>query len=247
MASPPDAPTPADLFFGGALRLEQPPRGAGYRANVDAFLLSRAALLDAPAAPRALDLGAGAGAVGLSYALFSSSPPTLVERNPAAAALARRNAAPFAGARVIEADVARARERAELVLCNPPFTDPSAGRPSPDPARDAARRGALAPFLRAAANSLEGPRARAFFVYPAERLPELLRGATLAGLAALSLRFVHARRLAPARVALVAFAPGPAPDTFRVLAPWFEWEGPTREPALAAFLEGRGEPPLPAR
>ncbi|HEU4408720.1 MAG TPA: methyltransferase [Polyangiaceae bacterium] len=240
----PPATPPADLFFGGALRLEQAPRGGGYRANVDAFLLARAALLDAPRAPRAVDLGAGAGAVGLSYALFSAAALTLVERDPLAAARARRNAAPFASARVLEADVERARARAELVLCNPPFTEPSSGRPSPDPARDAARRGALAPFLRAAARALDGPAARAFFVYPAGRLPELLQGAARAGLAAASLRFVHPRPGAPARVVLAAFAArgaGPA----RVLPPWFEWRGGARDPELEAFLAGEGDPALP--
>ncbi|MCU0682767.1 MAG: methyltransferase [Polyangiaceae bacterium] len=246
------APLPepsADHLFGGALRLEQPPRGAGYRANVDALLLSRAALLERGAGRRTLDLGAGVGTVGLSYALFSTTPAAslvLVERDPLAAALARQNAAPFPFASVLELDVEHAHERAELVLCNPPFTDPSAGRPSAAPSRDAARRGPLAPFLHAAARSLEGPDARALFIFPAERLPGLLQGAALAGLSAASLRFVHPRHGAPARVVIAGFAAAAPPHT-PVHPPWFEWEGAAREPALAAFLEGIGEPALPAR
>jgi tRNA1(Val) A37 N6-methylase TrmN6 len=237
---------PADLFFAGALRLEQAPRGEGYRANVDALLLSRAALLDARPARHVLDLGAGSGAVGLSYALFAPTALTLVERDPLAAARARRNAAPFAGARVVEADVEQLNVRADLVLCNPPFTEPASGRPSPDLARDGARRGALAPFIRAAARALEGENARAFFVYPADQLLELLRTAAREGLSAASLRFVHPRPSAPARVVLAAFTAA-RPAVAAVLPPWFEWQGKERDAELAAFLEGRGTPPLPPR
>jgi tRNA1Val (adenine37-N6)-methyltransferase len=237
-------PPETDRPFAGALRLAQPPRGAGYRANVDALLLGRAALLERPSARHGLDLGAGVGTVGLTYALFSGRPVTLVERDAAAAALARLNAGPFADARVIEADVADVAVRADLIVCNPPYTEPSAGRRSPDPGRDAARRGRLAPFLSAAARCLDGPDARALFIYPSEKLPELWSTARAAALSPASVRFVHPRREAPARAIIVSFVARPAGQTL-VHPPWFEWHGARRDPDLAAFLAGTGEPPLP--
>src|SRR5579871_1698704 len=79
-----------DALFGGSVVLFQPPRGAGYRTNVDALLLAAFAAAPTPgnaalvvparagdrgvrqpplrprSAPVAFDLGAGVGAVGLA-------------------------------------------------------------------------------------------------------------------------------------------------------------------------------------
>jgi len=59
------APATQDALFGGSVVLFQPPRGAGYRTNVDALLLAGFAT-SSKVAKVAFDLGAGVGAVGLA-------------------------------------------------------------------------------------------------------------------------------------------------------------------------------------
>lgn len=130
-----------DGFLDGRLRLRQ---GRGHRAGHDAALL--AALTPPGQAGLVLDVGAGAGAVGLMAALLAPGARVgLVEITPAACALARENvAANGLGARVAvyEADVTSAPSRraaglvdetAALVLTNPPFHEPGRVRVTPDP------------------------------------------------------------------------------------------------------------------
>jgi hypothetical protein len=80
-----------DALFGGSVVLFQPPRGAGYRTNVDALLLAGFAT-GAHAAPVAFDLGSGVGAVGLALLrLGAARRVVLVEVDEQPAAMARRN------------------------------------------------------------------------------------------------------------------------------------------------------------
>ena len=55
-----------DALFEGRIRFFQPASGNGYRANVDALLLGAVRGRGDRMARRAVDLGAGAGAVGLT-------------------------------------------------------------------------------------------------------------------------------------------------------------------------------------
>src|ERR1051325_10644482 len=121
-----------DALFGGPLPFAQP--RAGYRVNVDSVLL--VAFAARGRAPRlALDLGAGVGALTLMLARVGvAKRAVLIERETDLAALARENLATNAVARSgIERDPARAGlppalpQRADLVLCNPPFYPVSAG------------------------------------------------------------------------------------------------------------------------
>src|SRR4029077_13316478 len=78
-----------DALLGGRVRLLQPRRG--YRVAVDAVLL--AAAVDAGPDQRALDLGAGVGAVGLCVAARLPGCRIVgIELQPELAALAERNA-----------------------------------------------------------------------------------------------------------------------------------------------------------
>ena len=163
-------PTPADgeaaleptldAFFGGAFHLHQPRHGA-FRAGHDALLVAAAVPPDF--AGRAVDLGAGAGAVGFAAAARAENlHVVLAERNGAIAALAERsrllarNAALAPRLAVAELDVLggrAAREAAglvdggfDLVLSNPPF-HPGNHRRSPHALRDEARAAPDVDFL----------------------------------------------------------------------------------------------------
>ncbi len=150
-----------DGFLNGRLLLKQ--GEGGHRAGADAILLASATPRDA--AGLLLDVGAGAGAVGLAAALLAPRARVgLVEIEPQACAMARGNIARNAlceRAQVFEADLfdAAARRAAGLanegacvVLTNPPYLDPARARVSPDPRRALAHVGAapLADWARAA-------------------------------------------------------------------------------------------------
>src|SRR5579863_4589263 len=135
--------TSDDAVLGGRLVLRQPL--SGHRVGHDAILL--AAATSARAGDHAVDLGAGVGAAGLALAQrIDGLSVTLVEIDPALAALAGENAAHNGlGERVRAAclDVAAPAAAfaaaglppgaADCVLMNPPFN--AAQNPSPDRGR----------------------------------------------------------------------------------------------------------------
>ncbi|MFC7702933.1 tRNA1(Val) (adenine(37)-N6)-methyltransferase [Plastorhodobacter daqingensis] len=147
-SSPPEELFPSedltlDAFLGGRVRAFQPRRG--YRAAMDPVLLAAAV----PARPgqELLELGCGAGVASLCLA---SRVPGLsltgVERQPAYADLARRNAAENgAPLTVVCADLqmlpSDLRDRSfDHVLANPPYYPAAAGTPARDAGREAALR-----------------------------------------------------------------------------------------------------------
>jgi len=124
----------------GRVRLLQPQRG--YRAGLDAALL--AAACDAADGARVIEAGCGGGAALLAAAARRPRARfTGVERDPAAAALARRSIAlNDLGDRVevLDGDVAarfQALGRApfDAALANPPFFDDPAALRAPAPER----------------------------------------------------------------------------------------------------------------
>ncbi|MFN8829268.1 MAG: tRNA1(Val) (adenine(37)-N6)-methyltransferase [Labrys sp. (in: a-proteobacteria)] len=181
-------PTTDDHFLAGRLRLLQPARG--HRVGTDAALLQSAV---APAfAGEVADLGAGVGAVGLSVAVRAPlARVTLVEKDPAIAALARANVdrnALSARVVVVEADVTLAGaariavgladRSVDLILTNPPFHDARRIRRSPDAYRAAAHGGGpalLDAWLRSAAAMLR-PGGDLVLIHRADALPALLAG-----------------------------------------------------------------------
>jgi len=231
----------SDALFAGALSVRQPRRG--YRVNVDALLLAAFAA-SGRRARLAVDLGAGVGAIGLALAhVGAAARVVLVERDPELAALAGANLLDNGVAGDVEVqDLERhglprsLAQRAELVVSNPPFYPPAAGTPSTR--APSARGGELAPFVRAAARALAGPRARAVFCYPAAALAELLARAEEARLVPKRLRLVHPRADAPARLALVELRRA-KPGGLVVEPPLVEWQsGRARSPELVRIVRG---------
>jgi tRNA1(Val) A37 N6-methylase TrmN6 len=165
-----------DAFLGGKLTLFQP--RYGYRAGIDAVLLS--ASIHTTKGARVLELGCGVGAAILCLgARVPGLHLTGVERETAFADLARRNGGE--AFEVVNADLAALpltlRQRQfDHVLANPPFYDRSASVASDDPAREAAH-GAqtpLATWVKIAAKRL-APKGQAHFIHRISALPELMR------------------------------------------------------------------------
>ena len=157
-----------DLFLGGALRIRQPK--TGYRAGLDAVLLAAACPTGMDPA-RCLDCGAGAGVAGLAAARrIANLSVTLIERDPALAAMAASNiAANQLGDRckIVQADLTRPlAEIAALapqagqfdhVLANPPYHAHGRGTRAADPLKDgshAMAAGAFDEWARFAAGML---------------------------------------------------------------------------------------------
>jgi tRNA1(Val) A37 N6-methylase TrmN6 len=174
-----------DLLLDGRLKLFQ---RTGHRAGTDAVLLAAAA----PALPSGLivDVGAGAGTVGLALALSNpDARVVLLEKNPLAAEDARRNidANSLAGrAGVLEADLfdkaarkaAGLGEAAELVVANPPCLGPGLAGASAHADRAMARvlrEGGGALWLKAALALLR-PGGAFVLIHRADALGEILAG-----------------------------------------------------------------------
>lgn len=150
--------TTEDAVLGGRLTLRQPRRG--HRVGHDAILL--AAATEALPREHAVELGAGVGAAGLALAQrIAGLNVTLVEIDPALAALAQENAArnglgdrvrlTVADVTAADAEFAKAGIRpgsAARVLMNPPFNDPARQSISPDPLRRLAHMGSAGTLPR---------------------------------------------------------------------------------------------------
>jgi tRNA1(Val) A37 N6-methylase TrmN6 len=177
-----------NAVLAGRLRLKQP--AVGHRFGHDAILL--AAACPARAGEQVVDLGAGVGAAGLALAArVDGCVVTLVEIDPALAALAAENAQRNGLAARVRAVVidttapARAfaaaglqQESVARVLMNPPFNDPVRQRGSPNRSRrvaHAATTATLASWVRTAARLLR-PRGTLTLIWRADGIAEVLAG-----------------------------------------------------------------------
>lgn len=170
--------TSVDTIFDGALKLEQGLRG--YRYNVDAVLL--AAFAHSVVGDHVVDVGAGAGPVGLGLAhLRDSRHVDLVERQPRLAELSRANIARNQltdRCRVIESNIQNLKGKTrhyDGAVMNPPYFRCGAGRQSPTNERALARHevhGTIAELVASTVRHLY-PQAPFCIVYSAERLGAL--------------------------------------------------------------------------
>lgn len=177
--------TSVDAVLGGRLRLRQPLRG--HRVGHDAILL--AAATGARAGEHAVDLGAGVGGAGLALAhRVAGLSLTLVEIDPALAALAAENVALNKledRVRAVAGDVEDAAALAaagltaksvDRVLMNPPFNDPRRQNVSPDPRRRLAHvagPGLLGRWIEAAGRLLK-PQGVLTLIWRADGLEDVL-------------------------------------------------------------------------
>ncbi len=211
--------TTTDAILGGAVTLEQPAQGHGYRVNVDSIHLARFAATSVPPGGHVTDLGAGVGAVALCLTrLAHPARLTLVELDADAAALARRNLrhAQWDGAwDVIESnldDWPAGPFEVDVVVANPPYTPPQGGRKAKAAGVARARQGDVGVFLRAAARVAKPGHTRIAFSYPSHALVTILTAARDAGLGLRRVTFVHAKPDSPARLALLQWTAGAGPD-----------------------------------
>lgn len=200
-----DAPQ-IDDFLEGRLRLAQ---GQGHRAGHDAVLL--AALTPPETEGLILDIGAGAGAVGLMAAVHAPRARVgLVEIDAGTCVLAQENIRRndlAARVSVHQADVTSAPARrasgltdeaAALVLTNPPFHDPARVRVTPDAGKARAHVAAapLSEWTRGAL-ALLAPGGVFVMIHRADALYDCL-AAVEGRLGGVSIRPVHTRPGAPA-------------------------------------------------
>ena len=178
-----------DAFLGGALHILQPKNG--FRAGVDSVLLAAAVPVSPGQKARILDVGAGAGVVGLALARrIPDAEVTLLERNPALAALCRSNIERNDLAervRVIEGDVSRPlggqaelanlAETFDHVVANPPYHTEGRGTLAVDPGKAKANAMAeegMARWARFMA-AMARPAGVATIIHKADALFELLK------------------------------------------------------------------------
>lgn len=233
--------------LGGRVRLLQPERG--YRAGLDAALL--AAACDVRPGARGLEAGCGVGAALLAAAVRRPGASFVgLERDPAAAALARRNLDLNGLAdrvEILEGDIAAGfralgRPPFDLVLANPPFFDDPAALRAPAPERRGAwiaddGLAAWTGFLTKAVR--EG--GAIVLIHRADKLGEIL--ALLAPKAgSFQIRPVHPFADQPAKRVLVrAVKTGKAP--LQILPPLVlhPREGAKHTPQAEAILRGEAD------
>jgi tRNA1(Val) A37 N6-methylase TrmN6 len=236
-----------DAVLGGRVRLHQPARG--YRAGTDAALL--AAACGARAGERVLEAGCGAGAALLAAAVRRPEANfTGLERDPAAAALARGNVA-LNGledrVRIVEGNAAGRFSDLKLAafdaaFANPPFFDDPTALRAPAPERRSAwiaeaGLGAWSGFLLKAVR--EG--GAITLIHRADRLADIL--ALLGkGAGSFQVRPVHPFADAPAKRVLVrAIKTGRAPLRLSPPLVLHGREGGKHTPEAEAILRGEAD------
>lgn len=185
----------------------------GHRLTVDSVLLTDF-LPQIKKTDSVIDLGTGTGAIALMLAYKTPAARIVgVEVDPASAQIARRNVSVnglLERVTIIEGDYRDLKDRYsegafEVVVSNPPYVKSGSGRISPYRGRDAARSelfGGLADLVEAAAY-LAGPTGRVYFVFPVERLFEMLGEIRQRGLRTGRLRFVHTDKVKRAKIFLI--------------------------------------------
>ena len=214
--------TTDDALLGGKLMLRQPAHG--HRAGHDAILLAAASA--ARSGERIADLGAGVGQAGLALAMRAKAGGVdrldlvMIERDPALAALAERNAKTNGiAARAVTLDLGAPAasfadhgvgpDSVDRVLMNPPFNDASRHQTSTQPLRSSAHiaaGGTLDIFVHAARRILK-PSGTLTLIWRADGLGDVLQSLAR-GFGSVAIVPVHSRDDGDAIRILVAAVKG---------------------------------------
>ncbi len=234
----------ADDFLGGRLSILQPRKG--HRSGIEAVLIAAMA----PLKPQqtVIDIGSGVGVAGLcALARVPEVKAILVEADPAAAGLARDNAARNGFSDRTEVVVGDITARGAIDRCglisaadhavaNPPFYDPASSRISPEKAAaHAAPDETLDAWLRFAVAALK-PDGSLTLVHRAEAL-ELVLAAFARRFGALAVLPVHPRPAMPATRVIVQGRKGSrAPPSILPGLVLHEVDGPGFRPQVEEIL-----------
>ena len=187
-----------DEILGGRLRIIQ--RKRGYRFSLDALLLAH--FVDLRGGDDLVDLGTGGGIIALILArCFCCGRIAGIEIQQDRASVAKRNVVlnRLAGRiEILQGDVRHpetlcAPQAFSAAVFNPPYRRLRSGRMNPDQEKATARHeiaGTVEDFLKAAAYLLR-PGGRAYAIYPAVRMVELIAGMRTWRLEPKRLRIVH--------------------------------------------------------
>jgi tRNA1(Val) A37 N6-methylase TrmN6 len=238
-----NAHPPPDHLLGGRVILHQ--SESGHRSGIEPVLL--AAFVPARRGERVLEGGTGAGPALLCLARRVAGISGLgIERNPAMAALARRNISANAlpDLTVLEGDLAEVAPegRFDHAMANPPWHEP-ASTGSPDAARALARQarpGLMTEWARALATPLRH-RGTLSFITSAATLSECLAGFTEAGCGSHVILPLWPRQGQPAKLVLLQAVRGGRAATRLLPGLVLHAEGGGYTEACEAVLRGGGK------
>ncbi len=189
-----------DPILGSRLRIIQ--KKSGYRFSIDALLLAHFTILKE--GEECIDLGTGSGVVALILACRRSRGRILgIDIQEELVAMARRSVElnGLVGCVEIRRGDIRHPESLfapasfDMAVFNPPYRRIRSGRTNPDPGKALARHeiaGTAGDFLAAAVLALK-PGGRAYAVYPARRMVEMISRMRAARIEPKRLRIVHSR------------------------------------------------------
>jgi len=221
----------SDTFLNGRIRVRQ--KRSGYRFSIDAVLL--ASFLQPRPGDRILELGTGCGIVSLILAhRHPEIDITAVEVQPELADTAIQNVSEnrMSGRIAVYCrdmktlPAPEIREPVDWVVTNPPYRKTKSGRVNPDRQKAISRHEILVTLADVVTVSRRMLKTggKLAFIYPAERLGELITEMRQQGIEPKRLRTVHTTRKANAKLVLVEGVAGGRP-------------GITVSPLLAIYLD----------
>lgn len=199
-----------DDIAGGRLKVLQ--KAKGYRFSFDALLLSHFVRLRH--GEHVLEMGTGSGVVSMILAgRWEGVKITGIDIQAEMVAMAGRSVALNGLGEKVELRRVDVREVSsafppcsfDVVVSNPPYRKMNSGRINPDREKALARHeiaGAIRDFLQAAGYVLK-PAGRAYFIYPATRMVEILSSMRNARVEPKGLRMVYSNDKTAGKFALV--------------------------------------------